>query len=96
MMLVHGGVVARLWISAAWLVSACIVVPAAQAAEEASAFDGRAALQLDGIVGNPDYAVGRAFRGTPYSYCVRAAFAATSGSGQRIGKRKCDFRFQRR
>lgn len=151
-MLVHGSVVARLWISAAWLVSACIVVPAAQAAEEASAFDGRwdvtltcpphnededakgyvhrfpaevkggvfrgthgaegepswhlltgsiapdgrAALQLDGIVGNPDYAVGQAFRGKPYSYRVRATFEATSGSGQRIGKRKCDFRFQRR
>ncbi len=58
--------------------------------------DGRAALHLDGIVNNPDYAVNNAFRGKPYSYRVRATFEASSGSGQRIGKRKCDFRFQRK
>ncbi len=59
------------------------------------AADGRAALQLDGIVNNPDYAVGKAYRGKPYSYRVRARFEAGSGTGQRIGKRQCDFKFQR-
>ena len=57
--------------------------------------DGVAAMKLDGIVNNPDYAVGRAYRGKPYTYRVRAKFDATSGSGERIGKRKCEFRFKR-
>lgn len=58
--------------------------------------DGRAALRLDGIVNDPDYAVGHAFRGKRYSYRVRARFEGDSGRGQRIGKRQCDFRFQRK
>ena len=58
--------------------------------------DGRAALALEGIVNNPDYAVGKAFRGKPYGYRVRALFEGSNGSGQRVGKRKCDFRFQRK
>ena len=57
--------------------------------------DGSAMLKLDGIVNNPDYAVNKAFRGKPYSYRVRARFEASGGSGQRVGKRKCDFQFKR-
>ncbi|MEO8058637.1 MAG: hypothetical protein ABI671_09950 [Burkholderiales bacterium] len=60
------------------------------------AADGRAALKLEGIVNNAEYAVGHAFRGKPYTYRVRAAFEGASGRGQRIGKRQCDFLFQRR
>ena len=58
--------------------------------------DGKAALTLDGIVNNPAYAINNAQRGKPYSYRVRAQFEASSGTGQRIGKRKCDFEFRRR
>jgi len=57
--------------------------------------DGTAAMKLEGIVNNPDYAVGHSYRGKPYAYRVRAKFEAGSGSGERIGKRKCDFRFKR-
>jgi hypothetical protein len=35
-------------------------------------------------------------RGKPYSDRVRARFGASSGTGQRSGKRKCDFEFTRR
>ena len=56
--------------------------------------DGTALLKLDGIVKNPDYSVNNAYRGKPYSYRVRAAFESRSGVGQRVGKRRCDFRFQ--
>lgn len=58
--------------------------------------NGTAALTLDGIVGNPDYAINNAQRGKPYSYRVRAQFEPASGSGQRVGRRKCDFAFKRR
>ena len=57
--------------------------------------DGSAAMKLEGIVNNPDYSVGHAYRGKPYTYRVRAKFEATNGSGERIGKRKCDFRLKR-
>lgn len=57
--------------------------------------DGSARLTLDGIVANADYAVNHGYRGKPYSYRVRAKFEATHGSGQRIGRRKCDFEFRR-
>lgn len=60
------------------------------------AADGKAALTLDGIVSNPAYAINKAERGKPYSYRVRARFDISSGTGQRIGKRKCDFEFRRR
>jgi len=58
--------------------------------------DGRAALRLDGIVNNPNYAVGHAFRGKPYNYNVRATFEGAGGNGQRVGKRHCEFRFERK
>ena len=60
------------------------------------AADGTAALRLEGIVNNPRYAVNNAGRGKPYAYRVRARFDGASGTGERLGKRRCDFRFQRR
>lgn len=57
--------------------------------------DGSAMLRLEGIVNNPNYAVNKASRGKPYAYRVRAKFESSSGSGQRIGRRKCDFQFKR-
>jgi hypothetical protein len=59
------------------------------------AADGTANLKLEGIVNNPDYAINNAFRGKPYTYRVRARFESSVGTGQRIGKRKCDFQFNR-
>jgi hypothetical protein len=56
--------------------------------------DGRADLQVDGIVKNADYAVNHAQAGKPYSYRVRTKFEAASGTGVRVGKRKCDFAFK--
>lgn len=57
--------------------------------------DGDAALTLDGIVSNADYAINGAQRGKPYSYRVKARFEPDSGTGRRVGKRKCDFLFKR-
>jgi hypothetical protein len=57
--------------------------------------DGTAHLTLQGIVNNADYSVGHAYRGKPYVYRVRAKFEATSGVGQRVGKRRCEFQFRR-
>ena len=57
--------------------------------------DGNALLRLDGIVNNPEYAVNNAQRGKAYSYRVRAVFQRDSGTGRRIGKRQCAFRFAR-
>ncbi len=57
--------------------------------------DGSASLTLQGIVSNADYSVNHAYRGKPYVYRVRAKFEPTSGTGQRMGKRKCEFRFRR-
>lgn len=57
--------------------------------------DGSAELALDGIVNNPDYSINDAYRGKVYRYRVRATFEPASGSGQRVGKRKCSFRFDR-
>ena len=58
--------------------------------------DGSAALRLEGIVGNPDYAINNATRGKPYAYRVRAMFESFSGTGQRMGRRACDFQFRKR
>ncbi|MEO8079064.1 MAG: hypothetical protein ABI641_00945 [Caldimonas sp.] len=58
--------------------------------------DGKAHLTLDGIVSNPAYAINNAQRGKPYSYRVRATFDGPTGTGQRLGKRKCSFDFRRR
>lgn len=60
------------------------------------ASDGAAALQLEGVVNNPAYAINKAQRGKPYTYRVQAQFEASSGIGHRVGKRKCDFEFKRK
>jgi hypothetical protein len=57
--------------------------------------DGKAELKLDGIVSKAEYAISNAWRGKPYSYKVRAKFEPTSGTGTRVGRRKCDFAFDR-
>jgi hypothetical protein len=57
--------------------------------------DGKAELKLDGIANKPEFSVNNAWRGKPYSYKVRAKFEPTSGSGVRVGRRKCDFAFNR-
>jgi hypothetical protein len=57
--------------------------------------DGNARLELEGIVNNPAYAINNAQRGKPYSYRVRARFGASEGTGSRVGKRKCQFQFNR-
>ena len=57
--------------------------------------DGVASLTLEGIVNSAEGAVNQAYRGKPYAYRVRARFEQTSGIGQRVGKRKCEFQFQR-
>ena len=76
-------------------VIATLAGPAGEAAaDDAGPYDD-AMLTLDGIVNNPAYAVNNAQRGKLYSYRIRARFGATTGSGQRIGRRKCDFQFKR-
>ncbi len=57
--------------------------------------DGTADLRLDGIVNNPEYAIGKSPRGKPFTYKVRAKFERTSGTGQRTSGRICEFRFSR-
>ncbi|MET0540435.1 MAG: hypothetical protein ABWZ88_01645 [Variovorax sp.] len=58
--------------------------------------DGVTTLKLEGIVSNPAYAINGAARGKAYSYRVRARFGADGGTGERLGKRRCDFLFRRR
>ncbi|MEP7297748.1 MAG: hypothetical protein ABI702_16310 [Burkholderiales bacterium] len=57
--------------------------------------DGSAALRLDGIVNNEKYAINKAQRGKQYTYRVKAQFEPTSGSGQRLTGRVCQFSFAR-
>ena len=57
--------------------------------------DGTARLQLDGIVNNPKYAIHRADRGKSYTYRVKARFEGSTGTGQRLTGRVCEFRFAR-
>ena len=57
--------------------------------------DGSAELRLDGIVSNPDYAIGKSPTGKAFTYRVRAKFEQSSGTGQRTSGRTCDFRFSR-
>jgi hypothetical protein len=52
-------------------------------------------LRLEGIVNKSEYSVNHAYRGKPYVYRVRAKFETSSGVGQRVGKRKCEFQFRR-
>lgn len=57
------------------------------------AADGKAVLRLDGIVSRAEYAVNKATKGKPFTYRVRAKFESTKGTGQRVGRRQCDFTF---
>jgi hypothetical protein len=57
--------------------------------------DGKATLRLDGIVNNPAHAINDAPKGKPYSYRVKAQFAANAGSGERLTGRVCRFEFNR-
>lgn len=57
------------------------------------AADGSATLVLDGITNNPEYVMNNRERGSPYSYRVKASFEPRAGTGQRLGRRACDFRF---
>jgi hypothetical protein len=58
--------------------------------------DGVAELNAHGRTGNPEYAVNRLSTGTPYSYLIKAQFAATRGTGTRIDTRPCTFVFSKR
>ena len=56
--------------------------------------DGSATLRLDGIVNNPAYAIKDAERGKEYTYRIKAQFDASSGIGQRLTGRVCEFEFK--
>lgn len=57
--------------------------------------DGSATLKLEGIVDNEKYAINKAQRGKFYTYRVKAQFEPSSGTGQRLTGRECQFRFSR-
>lgn len=57
--------------------------------------DGNATLRLEGVVNNPKYAINGAPKGKPYSYRVKAHFEESSGLGQRLTGRVCEFKFTR-
>lgn len=57
--------------------------------------DGSAALRLEGIVNSADHAINHAQRGKAYKYRVKAQFQPSSGSGERLTGRVCQFRFSR-
>ncbi len=59
------------------------------------AADGSAELRLDGIVSNPDYAIGKSQKGKAFTYKVRTKFDQSTGIGQRTSGRVCEFRFVR-
>jgi hypothetical protein len=57
--------------------------------------DGTAALRRSGLVSNADYAINQAPQGKAYSFRVNAKFEASTGVGQRMSGRPCEFRFSR-
>ena len=61
----------------------------------AIAADGSATLRFEGIVNDELYAINKAARGQAYRYGVRAQFGQSSGSGERLTGRVCQFRFSR-
>jgi hypothetical protein len=69
--------------------------PGSQRLSGRVAEDGSADLRLDGIVQNPDYAIGKSPPGKAFTYRVRARFEPSSGTGQRTSGRVCEFRFSR-
>jgi hypothetical protein len=58
--------------------------------------DGGARLVARGLTGDPDYALGRVQRSSPYVYSVTAHFDAARGSGQRVELRPCQLTFVKR
>ena len=58
--------------------------------------NGAAELNAHGRTGNPEYAVNRLSTGTPYSYLIKAQFAANKGTGTRIDTRPCTFVFSKK
>jgi hypothetical protein len=57
--------------------------------------DGTAALRRSGLVSNADYAINQAPRGKAYSFRVNAKFEGSTGTGERMSGRPCQFRFSR-
>ncbi|MDB5826015.1 MAG: hypothetical protein JWQ73_235 [Variovorax sp.] len=57
--------------------------------------DGSAALVLDGVVNLQEYAIGKSPKGKSFTYPVTAKFTPTSGTGQRMTGRSCNFVFVR-
>jgi hypothetical protein len=55
--------------------------------------DGNAMLHVKGITGRREYNLAHVATGRPYEYDVKAHFAATKGSGSRIGGRLGYFTF---
>jgi len=55
--------------------------------------DGSAEINANGLIGNPQVAIGRVSPGTPYSYRLRGTFTPTSGKATRIGVRPCEATF---
>jgi len=55
--------------------------------------DGSAEIKVNGLIGNPKLAVGKAISGTPYSYHMRGIFTPTSGKATRIELRPCEATF---
>ena len=59
------------------------------------AADGTAALRRNGLVSNTEFAINQAPRGKAYSFRVNAKFQGTTGIGQRMSGRPCEFKFSR-
>ena len=57
--------------------------------------DGSALLRVNGLTGDPRYAIKRAVKGSPYTYQVEALFEGSHGSGRRLQQRVCQFNFDK-
>ncbi len=57
--------------------------------------NGEGVLQMRGITGAPQYAVGRVSAGTAFSYWARVKFHGNSGTGTRTQQRPCTLFFRR-
>jgi hypothetical protein len=57
--------------------------------------DGSVEIDAKGFTGDPDYAVGRVSRSTPYAYRMKGKFEADRGSATRLDLRPCEATFVR-
>lgn len=57
---------------------------------------GDAVIYAHGYTGNPEFTIKRAFRGTEYSYKIKAYFNETTGKGTRIEGRACAIMFTKK